>query len=303
MPAPPPCPRPAHTWILVATAACAALTFALLSPRWLERFGDRLSFEARGAHRSWGPVHDTELGLRAMTICTAGEGCTRIDRDDLADGWVAAVAARARGERVSTWSLAEDKAYLHELAEIAAIFDEDAVVALPQMLQRVTAWTVAATITAYALVAAIAALGVTVLLAASRRRPRLPISPASIAVVMLGVALVAGCVAIASAPGPAGHFGPGPAFAALGVGVVTGLLAAIKLARDVLPMDAWDAWDADTTTDADAYGCAASHARHSAASSFVDGSSIAAHAAVTIARAPSVRMPSSTRARPTQNRA
>lgn len=81
------------------------------------------------------------------------------------------------------------------------------------------------------------ALLATAALAFLNRRPTLPVSPASIALLALMGALLAGCVFVATKPGPAGFVGIGSAFWTFGIGTVAGIAAAQMLATLIRPID------------------------------------------------------------------
>jgi hypothetical protein len=82
-----------------------------------------------------------------------------------------------------------------------------------------------------------AALLVSAGLALARKQMELPISPASVALLGLMAAMVAGCVFIATKPGPAGMLGVDLGFWAFGAGTVVGMLGAQMLAKQLRPPD------------------------------------------------------------------
>jgi hypothetical protein len=85
----------------------------------------------------------------------------------------------------------------------------------------------------------IAALALVIagLIAAARRRPQLPVSPCTIAVVALGLDLLCGLTFVATKPGPTSMVGVGPAFWIFGGGVLLGTAGALLLARVIRPVD------------------------------------------------------------------
>jgi hypothetical protein len=74
-------------------------------------------------------------------------------------------------------------------------------------------------------------------LALANRRPELPISPASIALLAIMAAMVAGCVFVATKPGPPGMVGVSWGFWIFGGGTVLGIAGAQLLARQIRPVD------------------------------------------------------------------
>ncbi len=82
-----------------------------------------------------------------------------------------------------------------------------------------------------------AALLAAAAMAFARIKKDLPISPASVALLGLVAAMVAGCVFVATKPGPAGMLGVDLGFWAFGAGTVVGLLGAQMLAKELRPPD------------------------------------------------------------------
>jgi hypothetical protein len=74
-------------------------------------------------------------------------------------------------------------------------------------------------------------------LAAAGRRPDLPISPTTFALLGCMIGLVSGCVFVATRPGPVGAVGVSWSFWAFGIGAVAGLAGAQLLARQIRPRD------------------------------------------------------------------
>jgi len=74
-------------------------------------------------------------------------------------------------------------------------------------------------------------------LALGRRRPELPISPASVALLGILGALVTGCVFIATKPGGPGFVGVSLGFWIFSVGNIMGLAAGQMLAKQIRPED------------------------------------------------------------------
>ncbi len=106
---------------------------------------------------------------------------------------------------------------------------------LPELLQMhppvpvSPAFVLAGQITLGASALAIASLIICAAVGLGRGRPRLPVSPASLALLALMLALVAGCVFIATKPGGRARVGVDWSFVVFGVAVVAGIAAAQKV--------------------------------------------------------------------------
>lgn len=74
-------------------------------------------------------------------------------------------------------------------------------------------------------------------LAFRKQRPELPISPASLALLMIMIGLIAGCVFVAKKPGGPGFVGVAIGFWCFGVGCVLGIAGAQMLAKEIRPID------------------------------------------------------------------
>ena len=74
-------------------------------------------------------------------------------------------------------------------------------------------------------------------LAAGGRRPELPISPTTLALLGLMIGLISGCIFVATKPGGVGAVGVAWSFWAFGVGCVAGIAGAQLLAKQIRPPD------------------------------------------------------------------
>jgi hypothetical protein len=74
-------------------------------------------------------------------------------------------------------------------------------------------------------------------LAIARKKPQLPITPSTVALLAMMLALVTGCVFVATKPGEAGFVGVGASFWVFGVGAVFGIAGAQMLAKINRPVD------------------------------------------------------------------
>jgi len=70
-----------------------------------------------------------------------------------------------------------------------------------------------------------------------KTKPGLPVSPSSIALIGIMLAMISGCVFVATKPGVPGLAGVGIAFWMFGAGAVVGIAGAIMLAKVNLPAD------------------------------------------------------------------
>lgn len=238
--APPRLSRSVLSSLVLAVIAAVALGFALGSPRWLESYRTRVRVDGTPGY-AFGPVHHVELGLLEMRIGSAEVPEVRIPMGSLPAYWRGAVIGLAIGEpdlEAGLPALAERgrdrmiKILLHDVdaAHAARLADE--------MFVWPPAFRWFARATAVAIAVALAALALAVIAVAIGAGWRLRGAATTTAVLALAAALVAGCVTVAVAPGPPDYLGGGPAFLAMGLGVVTGLLAAIGIGRSAPRPDA-----------------------------------------------------------------
>jgi glycine/D-amino acid oxidase-like deaminating enzyme len=74
-------------------------------------------------------------------------------------------------------------------------------------------------------------------IAANGKKPDLPMTPATLALLGIMVGLISGCVFVATKPGPSGYVGVGLSFWGFGAGCVLGIAAAQLLAKVNRPLD------------------------------------------------------------------
>jgi hypothetical protein len=109
---------------------------------------------------------------------------------------------------------------------------------LPFEEDRVSvAFPVTGLITFLVLIVAAGGLVVAAGIAAANKRPNLPVSPTTFALLGLMLGLPAGCVFVATKPGEVGAVGVAWSFWAFGIGAVAGIAAAQLLARQIRPPD------------------------------------------------------------------
>ena len=86
------------------------------------------------------------------------------------------------------------------------------------------------------LLAALGLLGAAAL-AIAGKKPELPMTPSTLALLAIIIGIITGCVFIATKPGPAGFVGAGLSFWVFGGGCVLGIAAAQMLAKVNRPLD------------------------------------------------------------------
>jgi hypothetical protein len=99
------------------------------------------------------------------------------------------------------------------------------------------AFPVAGLITFAVLLIAAAGLVIAAGIAAAHRRPNLPISPTTFALLGIMIGLISGCVFVATKPGGVGAVGVAWSFWAFGIGSVAGIAGAQLLATQIRPSD------------------------------------------------------------------
>jgi hypothetical protein len=109
---------------------------------------------------------------------------------------------------------------------------------LPFEEDRVSrAFPIAGLLTFVVLLIAAGGLLVAAGIAAANKRPNLPVSPTTFALLGLMIGLVTGCVFVATKPGEVGAVGVSWGFWAFGIGSVVGITGALLLARQIRPSD------------------------------------------------------------------
>ncbi|MEO7730302.1 MAG: hypothetical protein ABIY55_04975 [Kofleriaceae bacterium] len=104
--------------------------------------------------------------------------------------------------------------------------------------QRVSAaFPIAGVISFIVLLVAAISLLVAAAIAATGKRPDLPVSPTTFALLGVMIGLISGCVFVATKPGGVGAVGVAWSFWAFGVGAVAGIAGAQLLARQIRPPD------------------------------------------------------------------
>jgi hypothetical protein len=236
--------------IALAFLAAAAFGFSAFSSKWLYASAAQLQLrEGENIVIRVGPVHEVGFGLRAMFRCVKGT-CEDMTNGELVKDWRREVlsARFVLGEPV------EDE--LKELAgadHLEKLIRERTALSNPEdplqqaMQQELTVqkrlYATSSTFVTFgwiALAAAVIAalsLAVAAALVAARKRVVLPIMPTTTALLGIGVALICGCIFVATKPGPPGYVGVGIGFFAFGVGVILGLWSSLYLNKLLRPQD------------------------------------------------------------------
>lgn len=109
---------------------------------------------------------------------------------------------------------------------------------LPFAEDRVSrAFPVAGLVTFIVLLVAAGGLLAAAGLATANKRPNLPVSPTTFALLGLMIGLITGCVFVATKPGGVGAVGVSWSFLAFGIGSVAGISSAQLLAKQIRPPD------------------------------------------------------------------
>ena len=200
--------------IVLALVAVAGLGFAAFSRTWMYNSATSL-----GGAYGFGPLgmfHD-ENGRHE----TATNG-------ELVDAWRAADEA-TRDRRAKLAAAGADQQTVSDLDyQIKAFADEHVTSgAFP-----IFGWLAFGSCLLTAL-----SLAVAVGLVATKKRPDLPIMPTTTALLGLMVALVTGCVFVATKPGGPGFVGVSFGFWGYGIGAVVGIGATLMLNRSLKPID------------------------------------------------------------------
>ena len=218
---------------VLALVAAGALAFALLSKRWLVVDNAQLEVEWHTRYISWGPTHSMRAGLRSMTLCFRDGPCTELANTDLPGAWQRALVMYERAP--------SDKP-LHDLVagdlEGRADLDSTRAQALAlEFLAAPAGWAAWGWITFCGCALGLVSLVITAVLATAGKRIAWPVMPTTTAVLGLAIALISGCVFVVTPPGPGAYTNVEAGFWALGVGVVGGIVSAIKLSRMILRAD------------------------------------------------------------------
>ena len=199
--------------IVLALLAIGALVFALLSHSWLAN---------RGYSQEIG------LGLRDNYACLNSD-CVEMSNADLCDLFDASLDA------VKHFDVGDAAPKRDATGEVIARLGNPGQGNMPEHVSAAfvpTGW-------ATFVLAIVGILGLIISLALTLlgKRPDAPISPCSIALLALMLALICACVFVATKPGGNGALGVGIGFWVFGGGAVLGIAGAQLLARAIRPAD------------------------------------------------------------------
>ncbi len=245
-------PTPPIVSIVLGVMAIAALGFALFSNQWLYAESTQLQYIHEDRYTtSLGDVHERGFGLRTTSSCLSGNrGCLEMSNSELVEEW-SALALHERfmlrenvdaelAERIGTASF-EAMTRSRERYESPenAGHDLEALdhVAGKHIYETSGAFAILGWITFVCIAIAVPSLLIAVGLVLAGKRVRLPIMPTTTALLGVGVALITGCVFVATKPGPPGYVGVGIGFFIFGGGVVLGLWSSLSLNKLMRPHD------------------------------------------------------------------
>ncbi len=154
----------------------------------------------------------SSFGLRSCSNCC-----------ELQSGWTLYTSYRLDSEPSCTES---NSAYVAKLRDLPRVADYASGAFAP------TGW-----ITFVACLLGAAGLVLSAAIAALGKTPALPMSPTTVALLAIMVALISGCVFVATKPGPAGFIGVAWGFWAFSGGAVAGIAGAQMLSRVLRPPD------------------------------------------------------------------
>jgi hypothetical protein len=251
--APPAKPMPAIVVIILGSVAALALAFSLFSHSWLYADATQLQYrDDSGMMYTEGRVHEMAMGLRSLERCSSdGKVCEAMAHGTLLEDWERELI-RARfmaDEPVED----EAKALLgdDELSSLKATRAADRASDPVGTLERAQrqliiakrvytssgTWTMFGSITWIAVLLAAISLLAAVGIVVAKRRVRLPVMPTTTALLGVLIALITGCLFVATKPGPPGYVGVGLGFFVFGAGVVLGLWSSLALNKLMRPHD------------------------------------------------------------------
>lgn len=183
--------------IALGLVAAAALAVAAFTPKWLAT-----------------PLaDDAGIGLRGAVVCDSGE-CAHMSNDAL----VAYIEAEIA--RVIEYNKTAEERHMR-----------------PVPRQPWAGWPVCGTIAFIGCLLTAAGLIVAAVLGVAGKRIDWPVMPTTIGVLGLIIAMVAGCVFVATKPEGMEELGLGWSFGVFGGGVIFGLAAVFPLNRQIRPID------------------------------------------------------------------
>nr|HEX4314887.1 hypothetical protein [Kofleriaceae bacterium] len=201
--------------LVFAVLGLICLGYAGLSQQWLGNVG----YSA-----------EVGVGLRDAYACDDhGSRCETIDDDELVDRYEARVNAPRHFPEGKADAGSGDDTFASPW---------DRVLPKPGLLDHASGIFPAAGMATFVLIAiAMLMMFVAAAIAAAGRRPQLPVSPCSLAVIALALDLLSAIVFVTTKPGPTSMLGVGTAFWVFGGGVLVAMAGSLFLARAIRPHD------------------------------------------------------------------
>jgi hypothetical protein len=218
---------------VLALIAAGALAFALITKRWLVVDKIQLEAEMHTQYFSWGPTHSLRVGLRSMELCFHPGPCTELANTDTPVAWQRALVFH---DRLPSHKPLYDLVAA-DLEERTNIDPTRAQALARELLASSSGWAAWGWVAFAGCALGLVSLVLAAVIATTGKRIAWPVMPTTTAVLGLAVALIAGCVFVVTPPGPGSYMNVDAGFWALGVGVVGGIVSAIKLSRMILRAD------------------------------------------------------------------
>lgn len=215
--------------VALILATCAALTLAVTTfvHGWLDS-----------------GVYDVRLGLRGGTVCLE-HGCESVSVTEVVEQ-----ADRNRSASATNDCIDAGLEACNDGPDLMACQDKVVATCAPSASGRGRTFVIAGWVTSVCLWLGVLGLLAAIGLVLAKATPALPIAPTTISFLTLTVAIVSGCVFVATKPGGTGMLGIGWAFWIFAAGTVAGITASMLLARAMRPaVGDWDPGDAPPDDD------------------------------------------------------
>ncbi len=247
-------PMPPIVPVILGVVAALALGFSLLSHSWLYASTTQLQYrDDSGMMYTEGRVHEMAMGLRSLERCSSDGVCEggTMSHGALLEDWDRELI---RARFMADEPVDEEAKALLEADELRSLANQRAadrasnavttleiaqkeLVIAKRVYTSSGAWQTFGLITWIAILIATVSLLAAVGIVLAGKRMRLPVMPTTSALLGVLIALVTGCLFVATKPGPAGYVGVGIGFFAFGGGVVLGLWSALALNKLMRPHD------------------------------------------------------------------
>ncbi len=209
--------------VALVLATCAALALALTTfvHGWLDS-----------------GIYDVRLGLRGGTACI-DERCEAVSVSEVIEQ-----ADRNRSVSETNDCIEAGLEACNDGPDLMACQDRVVAKCAPSTSGRGRTFVITGWITSVALWLGVLALLAAIGLTLAKAAPNLPVAPTTLAFLSLSVAIISGCVFVATKPGGTGMLGIGWAFWIFAAGAVAGIMASMLLARANRPaVGDWDPGD------------------------------------------------------------